>query len=260
MKPKLKYNQLLILILFYLIASSIGCWQILFIDGWPHNHEYLSFFERVEIFRIAMNSGDFFPLWTPFAAHGYGSPFPFFYHRLYSTIVALIALIINSTYLAVKISVPLLLTFGAVGMYKTAQLMKLKMPYCIATGLLLIFANYTLTDWLVRGAMAELSAAMLIPWLFYYCLNIIQGKAAGFKLGLIMACLFFAHSVIFYYSIIVFVITFILAFLQQKYSQKTRSYIRSVHPFQCHQHSKFGTSMDIRYSRFTGNVIQCNDL
>jgi hypothetical protein len=98
-------------------------------------------------------------------------------------------------------------------MHGTAKELQLKQKYCLAASLLLIFANYTLTNWFVRGAMAEFTAAILVPWLFWYCLKIIQGKKfAGVWLGIIMSLMFFAHSVIFYYSIFAYLLTFLLAF------------------------------------------------
>ncbi|NER24446.1 MAG: hypothetical protein F6J96_27825 [Symploca sp. SIO1C2] len=197
----------------YFLAACLACGNILLLDGWPLNHEGLSFFERVEVFRIAMQAGDFFPLWTPFAHNGYGSPFPFFYHRLYSTVIALIALLINSTYWSVKISIPLLLTCGAIGMHQTAKVMQLRPLSCIAAALLLIFANYTFTDWLIRGAVAEFSAFMLIPWLLYYGIKVIRGEPlSGIGLGLVTSLLFFAHSMIFYYAMLPIIVIFALSF------------------------------------------------
>ena len=202
----------LLLFAIYFLAACLACGNILLLDGWPLNHEGLSFFERVEVFRIAMQTGDFFPLWTPFAHNGYGSPFPFFYHRLYSTVVALIALLINSTYWSVKISIPLFLTCGAVGMHQTAKLMQLRPLSCMAAALLLIFANYTFTDWLIRGAVAEFSAFMLIPWLLYYGIKVIRVEPlSGIGLGLVTSLLFFAHSMIFYYAMLPIIVIFALA-------------------------------------------------
>lgn len=197
----------------YLFPACLACGNVILLDGWPFNHEGLSAFERVEVFRIAMETGDMFPLWTPFAQNGYGSPFPFFYHRFYNTVVALFALVSHSTYWSVKISIPLLLTLGAVGMHKTAQLMQLRFFSCIAASLLLIFANYTFTDWLIRGAMAEFSAFMLIPWFLYYGMRVILSKSlSGIGLGLVTSLLFFAHSIIFYYAALLIILIFVLSF------------------------------------------------
>ncbi|NES24362.1 MAG: hypothetical protein F6K41_37000, partial [Symploca sp. SIO3E6] len=207
----------LLLVAIYFLAACLACGNVLLLDGWPLNHENLSFFERVEVFRIAMQAGDFFPLWTPFAHNGYGSPFPFFYHRLYTTVVALIALLIHSTYWSVKISIPLFLTCGAVGMHKTAKLMQLRSLSCIAAALLLVFANYTFTDWLIRGAMAEFSAFMLIPWLLYYGMKVIRGEPlSGIGLGLVTSLIFFAHSIIFYYAMLPIMVIFALSFWDGK--------------------------------------------
>jgi len=171
------------------------------VGGWPQNHEYLFFFERAEVFRRAFNEGDYFPLWSPFGFNGHGAPLPFFYHRLNPTFVAFLSIITNSVYWAVKFSVPILLVVGALGIERLTRCLGISTPFRIAAGLLLMFASYTLTNWFVRGAMAEFTASMLLPWLFYYGLLVIHEGRGRLGLGITFALLFYSHSVIFFYSI-----------------------------------------------------------
>ena len=65
-------------------------------------------FQKVEVFRRAFAHGDLLPLWTPLAENGYGSPFPFFYHRLFNSLAGAVALATGSTP-AAGIAIPLLL-------------------------------------------------------------------------------------------------------------------------------------------------------
>ncbi|MFW6224707.1 MAG: hypothetical protein ACOC4B_00395 [Bacteroidota bacterium] len=177
------------------------------------------------MFKIAFEAGDYFPIWTPFAQRGYGSPLPFFYHRLYSTVVASIAMLLDSTYWAVKLSIPLILTFGAMGMHKASQAMKLPLFYCITASVLLITANYTATNWLIRGATAELLAAMLVSWLLYFYLTALkpltnyQKINLSLKISLTLALIFYAHSVIFYYSCFVGLFLFITLVIRKLISK-----------------------------------------
>ena len=111
----------------YLLVATLAAWCVLSIDSWPWNHDYVSTFQRVEVFRLAYLAGDFFPIWTPFGQNGYGSPFPFFYHRLYNSVVGLIALVC-STVTAVRISIPLMLLIGGLGMFRLAKRVGISTP------------------------------------------------------------------------------------------------------------------------------------
>ncbi|NET60512.1 MAG: hypothetical protein F6K47_31555 [Symploca sp. SIO2E6] len=96
---------------------------------------------------------------------------------------------------------------------------------------MLIFANYSFTDWLIRGAMAEFSAFMLIPWLLYYGIKVIRGESlSGIGLGLVTSLLFFAHSMIFYYGMLPIIVIFALSFWdgQGKFSFLKQSVINLV--------------------------------
>ena len=99
-----------------LVASLLACSRILVLPGWPENHDGVACFQKVEIFRRAFADGNLLPLWTPLAENGYGSPFPFFYHRLFNTLAGAVALATGSAYTAVKVVIPLLLFTGALGM------------------------------------------------------------------------------------------------------------------------------------------------
>src|SRR5664279_2067809 len=148
-----------------LVASLLACSRILVLPGWPENHEGVACFQRVEIFRRAFADGDLLPLWTPLAENGYGSPFPFFYHRLFNSLAGAVALGTGSAYTAVKVVIPLLLFAGALGMRRALLAMGLGPFHAACGALLLVFSNYAYTDWYVRGAFAEFAAFMLVPWL-----------------------------------------------------------------------------------------------
>lgn len=203
------------------LALTLCCFGIympmLFLDGWPYNHEYLSMFERVEIFKISFENSNFFPLWTPFAQGGYGSPFPFFYHRLYNTVAGLLSWITDSTYWSVKISIPLLSSMGAIGMYQCTLEINSSKKYAFISALLLITSNYSMTDWFVRGAFAEYTAFMLIPWLICFCLQCIDKrnkfpKITAILMSLTLSLIFYAHSIIFYYAAFLILILIFIRF------------------------------------------------
>ena len=186
----------------FLLAGLAASGRFLFLDGWPHNHDGLAGFQRVEVFRLAFLSGDLFPVWTPLAQNGFGSAFPFFYHRLFNSLAALLSLVFGSTFAGVRASVPLLLAAGGLGMARL--LLAMNLPPLLATGggVLLVFANYTYQDWLVRGAFAEFAAFMLVPWMLLAALKTARGdRGAGAALGAALALLFFAHSAVFLFAL-----------------------------------------------------------
>jgi hypothetical protein len=192
-----------------LAACLLACSRILVLDGWPENHEGVAGFQRVEIFRRAFAQGNLLPLWTPLAENGYGSPFPFFYHRLFNTFAGAVALATGSVLTAVKVVIPLLLFTGALGMRRALLAMGLGPRYVVSGALLLAFSNYAYTDWVVRGAFAEFAAFMLVPWLTSAALGVVAGRPrAGWGLGIVLSLTFFAHSVIFVFAFALVLVAF----------------------------------------------------
>lgn len=200
-----------------IVASVLACSRVLLLDGWPQNHDGAACFHRVEAFRLAFANGNLLPLWTPFAENGYGSPFPFFYHRLFNTLAGGAALATGSSYAAVKVVVPLLLFAGALGMRRVLFAMGLGPLFAMSGALLLVFSNYAYTDWVVRGAFAEFTAFMLVPWLTLGALSVVRGKPhAGWGLGALLSLMFFAHSVIFIFAFVLVFVAFTGALVLSK--------------------------------------------
>jgi hypothetical protein len=199
------------------LASLLACSRILVLPGWPQNHDGVACFQRVETFRRAFADGNLLPLWTPLAENGYGSPFPFFYHRLFNSLAGAVALATGSSYTAVKVVIPFLLFAGALGMRRALLAMGLREFHALSGALLLVFSNYAYTDWVVRGAFAEFAAFMLVPWLILSALGIVQGKPrAGWRLGAVLSLIFFAHSIIFVFAFALVFVAFLGALVLSK--------------------------------------------
>jgi hypothetical protein len=63
------------------------------------------------------------------------------------------------------------------------------------------------TDWLgPRGDLAEFSALMIVPWLLYWCLNVVKNRRVSFVLIPVVALLVNAHSAIALISLFTLVI------------------------------------------------------
>jgi hypothetical protein len=196
------------------LGSLLACSRVLVLDGWPRNHDGAAGFQRVETFRRAFAEGNVLPLWEPRAENGYGSPFPFFYHRLFNTLAGAVALATGSPYTAVKVVVPFLLFAGALGTFRVLSAIGLGRAYATGGALLLAFSNYAYTDWVVRGAFAEFTAFMLVPWLTLAALGVVRGAPrAGWGLGAALTLMFFAHSVLFVFAFPLVLVAFLGAFV-----------------------------------------------
>lgn len=175
---------------------------ILRLPGWPQNDESLFAFDRVEAFRRSFRIGVWYPLWTPFAHSGFGSPYPLFYHRLYSTLAALASFAIGSVPLTVKLSVVIILLAGGLGMRRLLRVSGADEGLAAAGALLFVVAPYTRTDWLVRGAMAESTALALLPWLYAEGALFMQGRRRWIVLACGIVLLFHAHAMICYFFLL----------------------------------------------------------
>ncbi len=170
--------------------------------GWPANDDYLNAFERMEGFRRAFAHGVWYPIWTPFAQTGYGSPYPLFYHRLYSSLGALAALAIGSITPVIKGSVVVMLFLGGAGMRRLLRVSGASEALAVAGALLLIVSPYTRTDWLARGALAEVLGMMLLPWLYAEVTLFLQGQRRWIPIAILLVLLFHAHAMLCYFFLL----------------------------------------------------------
>ncbi|MEM8639283.1 MAG: hypothetical protein AAGG51_10770 [Cyanobacteria bacterium P01_G01_bin.54] len=205
----------------YGALALLACGFVLQLPGYPYNQNEFAVFEQVEVFRQAIATGQLFPGWNPFAQQGYGAVWPFRYPRLYGNTIGLLAALLGSTLSAIKLSIPLSLTVGAIGMHQTARLLQLKLSFRIAAAGLLVFANSTYNLWLLQGNLSEFWAAMLIPWLLYGGSVSLQGSStqrlrASLGLGLLFVLLFWSNAVIFYYALLPLLIVFAAGLISKK--------------------------------------------
>ncbi len=179
-------------------------------DGWPMNHEHNTFVIRSLIYAKHYSFYDFFPIYSSLDNNNFGSPFLAFYHKLFYVFSAPLFLLISDIKIALAFSILLFLVIGSFGIFITLRELKLSKVSALCGGIFLIAANYTITNWLVRGAMAELSAMMIAPWVFYYFLRMIREKKISYGLAISLALVFFAHSVIFFYIALMLAATLLL--------------------------------------------------
>lgn len=172
--------------------------------GWPSGHEGPVFGQRIAIYAAHIRAGDLVPLWTSVDNGGFGSPMPLFYHRLFYLLAAPLFLVSGSAKAATLVTLGLALTVGAVGCDALTRSLGAGRLASAAAGLALIAANYTVTNWLVRGAVAELTAAMLVPWAALCLVRAAEAQRCPPVLGLVLGLLWHAHSVMAFYVALLF--------------------------------------------------------
>ena len=176
-----------------LLAALFMVLPVALRPGWPYSHDYASPFERIEGFRRAFLALDFFPTWTPFAFNGHGSPTPLIYHRLFSVVGGLISLPLGSD-LGTRVTLVAFAWFGAWGLYRVARRLEIGPSRALLVAVAFLWAPYSLTDWLVRGSVAEFASMMVLPWLLEAMVRQLQGERVWLSLGLSLAAVMHAHQ------------------------------------------------------------------
>lgn len=181
------------------VAASATLAPVWNAEGWPNNHDAWTFAQRTHIYARHLAALDLLPLWTSVDNGGFGSPFPLFYHRVFYLVAGPLALITGSNKLADALTIMLMLMVGGAGTFRLTRELGGGMLAGTFGGISLIAANYTLTDWLVRGAVAELSGAMIIPWVLSGFVRSLRDRVIRMELGVSMGLLWHAHSVMAFY-------------------------------------------------------------
>lgn len=169
------------------------------LPGWPMNHEGNAFFYRTWLYASHLAQGDPFPLWAGIDNRGFGSAQPAFYHKLYYLPAGALYAATGSLKAATLLALWGWLLLGACGIYRLARLLGCARALACCGGAMLLLANYTVTNWLVRGAMAELSAAMLAPWVVAAYLQSLRATRLTPGFAASLALMLLAHATLAYY-------------------------------------------------------------
>lgn len=173
---------------------------------WPLNHEYDTFFKRTLIYSNHFSQLDFIPLWAASDNYGLGSPLPILYHKLFYYFSGIFHLITDDFKLSIVLTLNLFLISGGLGVYFLCREVGCSEYTSWVGATSFAVSNYTLTNWLIRGAMAEFAAAMLVPIALTFYIKFLQKQKRSYKLcfsfGLIVALIFVAHSVLAFYIVI----------------------------------------------------------
>jgi hypothetical protein len=184
------------------LLSFASLWHLWHGTGWPTNHESLSWGLRTLVYVRHFAWFDLLPIWSTADGWGFGSPQPLLYLKLFYLVAAVLATVSGSLKVGLVCALLVFLTAGAVGTYLTLHSLGATRGAALAAGGCLVLANYIVTNWLVRGALAEASAAMVVPWLFLFFSRTLQSGRMRVGLGVSIALLWLGHSVLAYFSVL----------------------------------------------------------
>ena len=187
-----------------LLCGAIATAWLFARPGWPQSHEVLRSFRRIGIFAGQWSLGHLIPVWSTTAFDGTGSPSPILYHKAFTWLATLLSLITGSPRLGVCLGIVLVLAALFLGVARSTRILLGRDDGLIeaTAGLMAVFATYTTTDWLIRGALSETAAMAITAWLFAWCLALIQQGRFKPWIGVVMAGLYFAHPVIAFYALL----------------------------------------------------------
>ena len=183
----------------FLLISAVSIIPPLLKPGFPPNHEDETFVLRTMVYAKHFRFGDFIPVWASSDNYGMGSPLPSLYHRLFYLVSGLVYAITGNAKISIAIA---LIVFTSLGVYFTFRLLRsfgCSIQIAMLGASTLPFLNYSVTNWLVRGAMAEYSAMMLIPLVLFLVKKSLDQGLLYAPIGFAFGCLFLAHSVVAYY-------------------------------------------------------------
>ena len=193
-------------------AAALVLSPVLRRSGWPLNQGTTAPLLLVQMYAAHIRHLDLFPVWSSTDGIGMGSPVLLYYHRAFyylaGTIYALTGVSLKAS---VVITMAIFLAIGAYGMRRALTLVTTSRFLCVVGSLGFLFTNYVFTDWLdPRGDLAEFAALMIVPWLLYWCLNLVKFHRFSYLIIPIMVLLVNAHSAIALTSVFLLAVTFIV--------------------------------------------------
>lgn len=188
----------------FILVAIIGIVPPLLKPGFPPNHEDDTFVLRTMVYAKHFQFSDLVPVWSSSDNFGMGSPLPSLYHRLFYILSGFVYAVTNNSKVAIALSLIIFTAIGVCFVFLTLRSFHCSQQIAIIGASTLPFLNYSVTNWLVRGAMAEYSAMMLIPLVLYVVKKSWDRGSLYAPIGFVFGCLFLAHSVIAYYMALIF--------------------------------------------------------
>ncbi|MDX6198826.1 MAG: hypothetical protein QOJ79_1977 [Actinomycetota bacterium] len=204
------HRELLAFLAFTIVVVLVCMRPVLHAAGWPANHDGAKMFFRTQVFAAHFSQGDLFPVWSGSDAFNLGTPMPAYYQRLYYSLAGALFLLTDDLKSATVLSLAAFMVVGALGMRAAVAVVSDSRALRFVIPAALLLSNYAYTDWLVRGAGAEFSAMMLVPWLIWWSLKLVVQREFSWSIVAIFTLLFYAHNAIALVAVPVPLLAFVL--------------------------------------------------
>ena len=124
-----------------------------------------------------------------------GTPVLLYYQRVFFYAAGLIYALFGGLKGSVVATIAIFLVIGAYGMRRALSVVTKSRLLHTVGSLGFLCTNYVFTDWLdPHGDLGEFAALMIVPWLLYWCLNLVTYQHASFLLIPVIVLLVNAHS------------------------------------------------------------------
>ena len=145
----------------------------IFIHGWPRTADGILHLFRLALLSDSIQNGLLYPRWMPELVLGFGYPLLHFYAPATYYVGALLQVLGLTTAQALVATFGLLTFIAGFGMRALAldifsnQSATLRRWLALIAATAYVFAPYLLTNIYVRGAIAEMGAQAILPWIFW---------------------------------------------------------------------------------------------
>ncbi len=172
-------------------------------SGWPISQAFNDQFIIVSLYAAHFRHLDLFPVWSSSDGLGLGTPVLLYYQKTFFYVAGVLLILLGGAMKpALVISTGLFMVIGAYGMRLALGLLTKSRMLIVVGSIGILFTNYAFTDWLPRGDLPEFSAMMIVPWLLYWCLNLVKRGRVSLLLIVVVPALVDAHSAIGLVSIV----------------------------------------------------------
>jgi hypothetical protein len=165
-------------------------------SGWPIGQAFNNELILVRLYAAHFRHLDFFPVWSSSDGLGLGTPALVFYQKAFFYVAGALLILFGSLKPALVATLGIFLVVGAYGMRRALGLVTTSRLLVTVGSVGFLFTNYVFTDWLVRGDLPEFSAVMLVPWVLYWCLELVRHRRVSLVLIVVLPLLVDAHSAI----------------------------------------------------------------
>ena len=180
-------------------------------SGWPIGQAFNNEFILVSLYAAHFRHLDFFPVWSSSDGLGLGTPVLLYYQKAYFYVAGFIFVVLGQGSLKTTLilTTAIFLVVGAYGMRLALSVVTESRTLRTVGAVGFLFTNYVFTDWLLRGDLPEFSAMMIVPWLLYWCLNLVKNRRVSMVLIPVLPLLVDAHSAIGLISIFTLVVALV---------------------------------------------------